>query len=153
MVVETGGDNLRIRFGDQAVVLNKEAARAMVKIVQEKLNKMDAIEPGEAVAVDDMRMPFIPDAVAEDPTAINVLAAWVLRPEKGGDFTVVVNPRWEDPGVWGIALADIARHVSRSYSAKDNVPEEVVLERIRELIEKEFDKQTSPITGSQVPIQ
>jgi hypothetical protein len=40
MVVETGGLNIRLRFGEAAVVLDMDAAQQMVDMVQAKIDRM-----------------------------------------------------------------------------------------------------------------
>ena len=96
----------------------------------------------------DPRIPLLPDPVVADENAVCVLSAWVASP--GEKLHVMINPAWEDPGTWGIALIDIARHVARAYADKDGVEEETVLERVKELIEAEFESQTATVTGGPV---
>lgn len=103
--------------------------------------------------MDDQRIPFMPDEITEDEKSVCVLATWVTgwntELEEGGRLIVSIKTQWEDPGAWGIVLVDIARHVARAYS-NDNVSEEAVLSRVRELMEAEFDKFTTNISGGPV---
>jgi hypothetical protein len=55
-----------------------------------------------------------------------------------GHQVVVISPRlWEDPGVWGLMLVDLAKHVAMRYS-DSGVPFESALQRIKAAFEAEW---------------
>jgi len=51
----------------------------------------------------------IPEAVATDPDAREILWAWTARK---GLHCALLPELWEDPACWGIALADVIRHIA-----------------------------------------
>jgi hypothetical protein len=69
----------------------------------------------------------VPDQVRADPTAQDLLRVWGLGESQV--FSVRVE-RWDDPAAWGILLADLARHIARSYSEAQSQAEEDALERV-----------------------
>jgi hypothetical protein len=61
---------------------------------------------------------------------------------------------WKDPGAWGIALADLTRHIARAYRESldvDDVGEAKILARIHAFYNAEHLKNTSPLEGGLVP--
>jgi hypothetical protein len=52
----------------------------------------------------------------------------------------------DDPGIWGVVLADVARHACNMYS-KLGSPSDKVKERIMDVFNAEIAKPTSPISG------
>lgn len=68
---------------------------------------------------------------------------------EGQEVTFMVTPTFDDPGVWGMLLVDIAHHVARAYEAgwKDITKEEI-LERIKEIFDKEWDDPSDPHQGN-----
>ncbi len=75
----------------------------------------------------------------------------ILRVWSGTNLPVevVIETFWADPGNWGIALVDIARHLAKAYVARGikTTREEVlseadVLARIRELFDAEWSSPT-----------
>ncbi|MBA3393422.1 MAG: DUF5076 domain-containing protein [Deltaproteobacteria bacterium] len=81
----------------------------------------------------------IPAAIARDKGARDVLRVWT-----GGDdnHTIVLrSDEWEDPAVWGMLLADLARHVAASYAEAGADPD-AVLDRVREGFDAEWESPT-----------
>ena len=78
--------------------------------------------------------------MASHPDAREVLRVWAL-PEwsKVQVSLVTASP---DPGVWGIALVDIARHVAKAYALNGATSENAALVRIKELFEAEWSSPT-----------
>ena len=72
---------------------------------------------------------FAPGADAHE-----VLRAWVAD----GGLTVSVRRSFDDASVWGILLADVARHVSRIYAEEDGVTEEEALSKVVETLTSEL---------------
>jgi len=87
-----------------------------------------------------------PPPVAKKKNSQEILRVW-----SGTNLPmeVVIETLWADPGNWGIALVDIARHLAKSYVARglkttsgDILSEADVLARIRELFDAEWSSPT-----------
>ena len=86
-----------------------------------------------------------PPALASDKSAREVLRVWV-KPE-WSQMQVALLTNHSDPAVWGIALADIARHVAKAYELSGTVPENEALSRIKQLIDAEWTAPTDMPEG------
>lgn len=75
-----------------------------------------------------------PPIANTESTAQEVLRVWAM-PGKPQQLTL--RTTWNDPGAWGLLLADIARHATNAYANEGNDPK-VVLARIRELFDAEM---------------
>lgn len=64
--------------------------------------------------------------LAAMPNAVEVLRVWVAE---GSPQQFILQPTWDDPGAWGILLADLARHVAKAY-ATDGLSETEAFERV-----------------------
>ena len=88
-----------------------------------------------------------PDALpapqfAAGADAHEVLRAWVAD----GGLTVSVRRSFDDPAVWGILLADVARHVSRIYAEEDGITEDEALSKVVETLPSELLEPTSAVS-------
>ena len=70
--------------------------------------------------------------------AHEVLRAWVAD----GGLTVSVRRSFDDAAVWGVLLADVARHVSRIYAEEDGITEEAALAQVVETLTSELLEPT-----------
>jgi hypothetical protein len=86
----------------------------------------------------------IPPEAEVDPKAGELLRAWV---SKGGLHCSLKPTVWEDPGSWGILLADVARHVASALQESGKHPIDT-LERIRRAFQAEMEFPTEKPTGS-----
>jgi hypothetical protein len=75
---------------------------------------------------------------------VEVLRAAII--EQG--LHVSLQRAFDDPGTWGVMLADIARHVSRAYANETGADEEEIASEIRRLFIAEFDAPTDTGTTS-----
>lgn len=75
-----------------------------------------------------------PPPLAEDAAAVEVLRVWA-RP--GDAQQVALKATWEDPGAWGLLLADVARHAANAY-AVEGLDRARAPARIRQLLEAEL---------------
>ena len=69
----------------------------------------------------------VPKEVTADPDAEDLVRVW--RNRDGQVFSVRVE-HWEDPAAWGILLADLARHIARSYAEAGLRAEDAALRRL-----------------------
>jgi Domain of unknown function (DUF5076) len=85
--------------------------------------------------------------------SFNALNAPPAALEKGGDdvlraavvegaLHVSLIRAFDDPGLWGVALADITRHVARIYATEHNIAERKVIDHIRMAFDGELDTPT-----------
>ena len=86
----------------------------------------------------------IPPEAEVDANAGEVLRAWV---SKGALYCSLKPTVWEDPGSWGILLADVARHVASALQESGKNPLDT-LERIRRAFQVEMETPTDKPTGS-----
>jgi Domain of unknown function (DUF5076) len=84
-----------------------ERIRSIRKLPAE--NKDTVSKPGENMSE---RWMDVPQDVAADPNAEDILRVWGTR--DGQVFSVRLE-HWDDPAAWGMLLADLARHIARSY--------------------------------------
>jgi len=82
-----------------------------------------------------------PPACSADPKSFEIARLWVAN---GAQHVVLRTDVWPDPAVWGIVLADLARHVALAYQRKDGHDLEDVLERVLAGFHTELE---SPIDG------
>ena len=67
-----------------------------------------------------------------------VLRAYVVD----GHLEVMLRRSFEEPDVWGIALADIARHAARIFAAETQISEAEALDKICRMFAAEMDHST-----------
>jgi hypothetical protein len=90
------------------------------------------------------RQLIVPPEVHDDPEAAEVVRAWIAH----GDLHCTLKPTiWDDPGNWGILLADLARHVARAFQQHAGKPPDESLARIRAAFAAEMDEPTSAPEG------
>ena len=91
------------------------------------------------------------DALAAPPSALEHGGSEVLRAAIAeGGLHVSLIRGFDDPAVWGILLADIARHVSRIFAKEDGLDEDETTAAIRSMFNAEIDKATDLGTTSAV---
>ena len=105
----------------------------------------------------------VPDIVAEDPDAVEIFRLFHTPTSEGRDHvcTIQMLPEWGDPALWGIAIADMIRHIARFYvqsgahieyedGTKKMLTEEHVFDRLMPFLIKELEHPTGAVTKSQV---
>lgn len=85
----------------------------------------------------------IPHPVHGAEEAHEVLRVWTVD----GNLAVNLNLGGWRPGVWGIALVDIARHVACGLHELRGVDPDQVMAEIRRMFDAEWDKHTSTLRG------
>lgn len=78
--------------------------------------------------------------LAKPPIAREKEARELLRVWGGANFPqqYVIQTMWDDPGVWGLLLVDLARHVAKAYEDSHGLTESETLDRIKELFDAEW---------------
>ena len=79
-----------------------------------------------------------PGPAIADSRAQEVLRAWIVE----GGLQVSLNTALEDPAVWGILLADVARHAARAYAVEGVRTESHNLKAIKHMFDAEWDRPT-----------
>jgi hypothetical protein len=77
--------------------------------------------------------PLPPDVIGR-ADAIEVLRAFVVD----GGLSIAFTRAFEEPGMWGMLLVDIARHAARAFSRETELSEDEALARIIEMFEAEI---------------
>ena len=91
--------------------------------------------------------PPIFDALHTPPAALEQGGTEVLRAVIiEGDLHLSLRRAFDDPTMWGMLLADIARHVGRIYAAESAASEQDVLDKLRAVFESEMDEPSDPGT-------
>ena len=87
-----------------------------------------------------LRKQLNPPPIANKKGSQEILRFWANVTESQ---ELVIEPFWKDPGNWGIALVDIARHLAKAYAAREkDLSESEVLARIQELFDAEWSNPT-----------
>lgn len=83
------------------------------------------------------------DALGAPPEALEHGGVEVLRAAVvDGGLHVSLRPAFEDAAMWGVMLADIARHAARAFASNYAVDEDEALDLILETFQAEFDNPT-----------
>jgi hypothetical protein len=91
------------------------------------------------------------DALNAPPAALEQGGFEVLRAAiVDGALHVSLRRAFDDPEVWGVLLADVARHVGRIYARETAMREEQVVEKVWAMFEAEMERPTDPGTTSAV---
>jgi hypothetical protein len=85
-----------------------------------------------------------PPIANTDSNATEILRAWASNQ---GLYISLRSETWEDSAAWGIAIADIIRHLADAYEITQSVEKPVTIERILSLVHAELDAPTDTPTG------
>lgn len=86
----------------------------------------------------------IPPAARDAKRAVELLRMWAAD---GQQHVSIATGLWDDPASWGIALADLARHVAKAYALTATMPEEDAFERILAGLTAELEMATDEPGG------
>ena len=89
----------------------------------------------------------VPKGAAAGSGSVEVLRAWIVD----GGLHVSLLPAFETPDMWGMLLADVARHAARSFAAEKKCTEEEAMQSIVELLVAELDEPTD--LGTTEPVK
>lgn len=103
--------------------------------------------PDKPTAKPSLRELAIPPGAVATAGSVEVLRAWIVD----GGLQVALDPAFPSPDVWGILLADIARHAARAFAADEKCGESEALARIQAMLEAELDRPTD--RGTTEPMQ
>jgi uncharacterized protein DUF5076 len=85
-----------------------------------------------------------PPAAVQDVKSFELARLWVAN---DAQHVVLRTDVWPDPAVWGIVLAELARHVALAYQHKDGHDPEDVLERVLAGFHTELEPPMNSPTG------
>jgi hypothetical protein len=94
-----------------------------------------------------MRELPVPTAVKSAGRAIELARVWAAD---GAMHVTLEVGLWKDPGAWGVALVDLARHVARAYEQAGSLSSESALARIRDAFDAEWAFPTDDPSGELV---
>ena len=86
-----------------------------------------------------------PPAAAADAKSFEIARIWVAN---DAQHVVLRTDVWPDPAVWGIILAELARHVALAYQGREVHDLEDVLERVLAGFHTELESPTHPSLGA-----
>ena len=101
----------------------------------------------ELVSMGHQNELLIPPIAENDSGGVEIIRAWVA--EKGLHVSLSPNV-WKDPAAWGIALADVIRHLADAYKKSQDLNKEEVVQRILAGINAEIGSPTDEPTGDYV---
>ncbi len=90
--------------------------------------------PTSGAQVEELKLP---------PPALEQGGYEVLRAViSDGNLHVSLRRAFDEPEVWGILLADVARHIGRVFARETPMREDQVVEKIRGMFEAEMARPT-----------
>ncbi|MAQ18973.1 MAG: hypothetical protein CMN30_29770 [Sandaracinus sp.] len=87
----------------------------------------------------------VPQAIIADSRARELARVW------GGasGMTVALNlDAWPDPATWGVALADLVRHLANGYAQARGLDSEASARAIRDAFDAEWHHPTDSVKGN-----
>ena len=91
------------------------------------------------------------DALPLPPAALETGGVEVLRTViVEGKLEVTLRRAFEEPDVWGMLIADVARHAARVFATETELSEHAALAKIRAIFDAELDAPTDPGSTSAV---
>jgi hypothetical protein len=75
---------------------------------------------------------------AQEQGGFEVLRAVIVE----GSLHVSLRRAFDEPEVWGVLLADVARHIGRIYARETSMREEQVVAKVSAMFEAEMDRPT-----------
>src|SRR5579872_5063009 len=76
--------------------------------------------------------------MAAEKGGVEVLRAFIVE----GRLEVSLRRAFEEPDVWGVMIADVARHAARIFAKETRMSEDQALEKIRAMFNAEMDRPT-----------
>ncbi len=88
---------------------------------------------------------MIPEDARTDPDSRELLRAWVAN--AGLHVSLFIPDEWEDPGHWGVALADVTRHLADAYNKSRGIDPKDTVKRIQAMIAAELSTERDDLSG------
>jgi hypothetical protein len=89
-------------------------------------------------------LPVPPEALQQG--GIEVLRAFIVE----GKLEVSLRRAFEEVDLWGMLIADVARHAARVFATETQMSEDQALANIRAMFDAELDEPTDPGSTSAV---
>ena len=87
----------------------------------------------------------IPPQASRDKASFELLRVWIAN---GGQHVSLRPGTWQDPLMWGMFLADLARHiVNAEQQVQEGFDAETFLERMLEGFDSEMNEPTDEAEG------
>jgi hypothetical protein len=87
---------------------------------------------------------IIPPVAANSVDSREILRAWVAS----NSLHCSLRPTaWDDPGAWGLVLADVAKHVANALKEEHGLSVDDTLDSIRYMFNAEMLNPTDKATG------
>jgi hypothetical protein len=91
------------------------------------------------------------DALNAPPNALEMGGVEILRAAIVNDgLHVSIRRGFDEPEIWGLLIADVARHAARVFAAETELSEDTALERICQMFNAEMDAPTDFGTTSSI---
>jgi hypothetical protein len=81
----------------------------------------------------------VPPAALEEG-GVEVLRAFIVERR----LEVSLRRAFEEPELWGMLIADVARHAARIFATENGLSEDEALQKIRAMFDAELDAPTDP---------
>lgn len=94
-----------------------------------------------------------PREVALDDAAFEIAREWIGKKKMTGALSLgryLESGRSDEPAIWGVILADLARHVARGLRAGYSLDEQATLAAMSKTFEKELRAPSSPLRTSKI---
>jgi Domain of unknown function (DUF5076) len=86
----------------------------------------------------------IPQAAVKDRNSVEIFRVWAVE---NTEHVSVNAGLWKDPAMYGLVLADLAKHIANAYKHKMNRDPQKTLERIMAGFAAEMDSPTDTPKG------
>jgi len=88
---------------------------------------------------------IIPKEALNDPKSRELLRAWVAN--QALHVSLSIPDEWQDAGHWGIALADVTRHLADAYHKSEGIDPKLTIQRIQEVLVAELVETRDDLSG------
>lgn len=91
----------------------------------------------------------IPPPADTESDAVEIVRMFIRGKAQGHGLVVGLAPQaFDDHRVWGILMADFARHIADAMVKMKGMTAETVINDIRDMMDAELANQTSPTHGT-----
>ncbi len=86
----------------------------------------------------------VPQAAIKDPNSVEIFRVWAVE---NTEHVSVNAGLWDEPAMYGVVLADLAKHIANAYKQKSNRDPRNALERIKAGFDAELESPTDTPKG------